>query len=363
MSAVSRSYARGLTIVSGTVALSAALCLLRVDVGAGPPPAGRDLGDGGPRLGPFALLDQDGRPVTDRDTAGRTWIAAFIFTRCPASCPRISAVMRGVQDRLAGTSVGLVSLTVDPQRDTPEVLARYAKGLGADPARWRFWTGPKEAVYRLILEGFRVPVQPATPEAAAAGAEDVAHSERLVLVAPGNRVAGYFDATDPQAVRDLVGRAKALGRPAAPAWAGRLPAVNASLNATATALLLAAWGLIRTRHVRGHIACMIAALAVSALFLGCYLVYHGTIGGGVPFRGVGPVRLLYFTILLSHVVLAAVIVPLIAATVWRAWKRRWSDHARIAALTFPVWLYVSVTGVVVYWMLYRMDLGASYGPG
>jgi protein SCO1/2/putative membrane protein len=360
---VARSYRTGARIVLATVALAAILCVARVDIRSGPPPAGRDLGPDGPALGPFALIDQTGAPFTGATLADRPWIAAFIFTRCPASCPRISAVMRGVQDKLAGTPVGLVSVSVDPERDTPSVLARYARGLGADQSRWHFLTGPKDAVYRLILEGFRVPVSPATPEAVAAGAEDVAHSERLVLVAPGNRVAGYFDANDPPAVAELVARARSLARPAAPAWAKQLPGVNAALNGLATVLLVVGWVLVRTRRVRGHVACMAAALVVSGLFLACYLVYHGTIGGGVPYRGVGPIRLAYFTILLSHVVLAAAIVPLVVLTVARALRKRWDAHARIAGLTLPIWLYVSITGVVVYWMLYRMGTPTTLGGG
>lgn len=358
-----RRYRQGLAIVAGTVALAGLLCAARVDIRGAPPPAGRDLGGDGPRLGPFALIDQDGLPVTDATLSDRPWIASFIFTRCPASCPRISAVMRGLQDRLTDTPVGLVSVSVDPERDTPAILERYARTLGADPARWRFLTGPKEDVYRLILERLHVPVSPATSEAVAAGAEEVAHSERLVLVAPGNRVAGYFDANDPQAVRELLTRAKALGGRPVPDWARRLPMVNAALNGLSTVLLLAGWSLVRTRRIRGHIACMGAALAVSALFLACYLVYHGTIGGGVPYRGVGPIRLVYFTILLSHVALAVVIVPLVILTVSRARRRRWDAHGRIASLTFPIWLYVSITGVVVYWMLYQMVPAVSPGLG
>ena len=357
---VARSYRLGVQAVLATVALAAALCAVRVDWRGGPPPAGRDLGPEGPALGAFRFLDQTGAPITETDLADRPWIAAFIFTRCPASCPRISAVMRGLQDKLAGTPVALVSISVDPDRDTPAVLDRYARSLGADPSRWHFLTGPKTDVYRLILEQFRVPVSPATPEAVAAGAEDVAHSERLVLVAPGNRLAGYYDANDPQAVAELAARAPSLARRPAPAWAKHLPTVNATLNGLAAVLLVIGWGLVRTRRVRGHVICMATALVVSGLFLACYLVYHGTIGGGVPYRGVGPIRLAYFTILLSHVLLAAAVVPLAVLTVTRALRRRWDAHARLAALTLPIWLYVSITGVVVYWMLYQMDVPPSW---
>lgn len=356
-----RSYRPGLLIVLATVAVSGLLCAARVDIRTGPPPAGRDLGAGGPALGAFRLVDQHDQTVTEATLADRPWIAAFIFTRCPASCPRISAVMRGLQGKLAGSSVRLVSISVDPDRDTPAVLDRYARGLGADPSRWLFLTGPKADVYRLILERFQVPVSPAPPEAVAAGAEDVAHSERLVLVAPGNRLRGYFDANDPAAVAELAASARALAARPAPSWAKKLPAVNATLNGISGLLLLTGWVMIRTGRVRAHVLFMAAALGVTGLFLASYLVYHGTIGGGVPYRNVGPIRLVYFTVLLSHVVLAAAVVPLVALTVARAVRKRWQAHARIASLTLPVWLYVSITGVIVYWMLYQMPPPATLG--
>jgi protein SCO1/2 len=357
---VLRSYRLGVLVVLVTVALSAALSIARVDPRAQPPPAGRDLGNHGFPLGAFRLQDQSGRVVDDQALADRSWVAAFIFTRCPSSCPRISAVMKGLQDRLAGTGVLLVSITVDPDHDTPEVLDRYARGLGASPDRWRFLTGPKADIHRLIREGFRVPVAENDPDDVRAGAEAVAHSARLALVAPGNRVVGFFDSSDRQAVDDLLTRARALSR-RPPAWVTQLPTVNATLNGAATLLLVAGWLLVRARRVRGHVVCMIAALAVSTLFLACYLVYHGMIGGGVPYRGVGPIRVVYFTVLVSHVVLAAAIVPLIVLTVLRAARREFARHAAIARATFPIWLYVSITGVVVYVMLYRMDVSASLG--
>jgi uncharacterized membrane protein YozB (DUF420 family) len=96
----------------------------------------------------------------------------------------------------------------------------------------------------------------------------------------------------------------------------------------------------------------------SAVFLTCYLIYHFQVGS-VPFRGVGPIRVVYFTILLSHTVLAIVTVPLVALTLTRALRRRFDRHARIARLTFPIWLYVAITGVVIYGMLYQLPVAVS----
>ncbi|HEX6203572.1 MAG TPA: DUF420 domain-containing protein [Thermoanaerobaculia bacterium] len=132
-----------------------------------------------------------------------------------------------------------------------------------------------------------------------------------------------------------------------------LPAVNASLNAVAAALLVVGWLLIRRRRVRAHRAVMLAAVAVSALFLASYLVYHAQVGS-VRFQGQGPVRTVYFSVLLTHTVLAAAVPVLAGLSLWRAFGRRWRQHRAIARWTLPIWLYVSVTGVVVYWMLYRL---------
>lgn len=132
-----------------------------------------------------------------------------------------------------------------------------------------------------------------------------------------------------------------------------LPAVNASLNALATVFLATGWALIRRRHIARHRQCMWAALTASTLFLISYVIYHANVGS-VPFQGQGPVRVVYFTILITHVILAAAIVPLVLITVSRALAARFDRHRRIARWTMPLWLYVSVTGVVIYLMLYQM---------
>jgi len=131
-----------------------------------------------------------------------------------------------------------------------------------------------------------------------------------------------------------------------------LPLVNAVLNTSATLCLLAGWRAIRRRDERRHRAFMIAALACSALFLVSYLVYHA-FAGSRPYGGTGVLRAVYFLVLITHVVLAAAIVPLVLVTVTRAWRGQFARHRAIARWTLPLWLYVSVTGVVVYLMLYR----------
>ena len=132
-----------------------------------------------------------------------------------------------------------------------------------------------------------------------------------------------------------------------------LPAVNATLNATSAVLLSIGWWLIRRGRVAQHRRVMIAAFCTSVAFLVSYLTYHAQVGS-VRFTKHGPIRAVYFTILLTHTVLAAAIVPLVLTTLSRGLKRQDARHRAIARWTLPLWLYVSVTGVIVYLMLYRL---------
>ena len=132
-----------------------------------------------------------------------------------------------------------------------------------------------------------------------------------------------------------------------------LPAVNATLNGVSAVLLATGYVFIRRRRIDAHRRCMLAAFATSTLFLVSYLVYHYNVGS-VPFTRQGPIRAVYFATLISHIVLAAIILPLALVTLHRALRGRFARHAAIARWTLPIWLYVSVTGIAVYWMLYRM---------
>ncbi len=317
-----------------------------------------DLADRLPPLGPFQLTERSGKVVSDRDLSGRVWIASFIFTRCTTSCPKITTAMKDLQRRLKDTGVQLVSISVDPEHDTTAVLSRYASTVAADRDRWWFLTGPKDEIVRLVRERFKLPLAPMDSNNPDVSLMDLAHSDRLVLVARGNRVAGLFnpferrqgDLREPNELGLLVAHARQLDG----SWFSRLPALNALLNAICSTLLLVALGLILTKRVRGHRVVMITALALSALFLVSYLTYHITIGGGTPFPGVGLPRLVYFTVLISHVVLAIVMVPLVLLAARRAFRRQFHRHAALARVAYPIWLYVSVTGVVVYVMLYQL---------
>ena len=138
-----------------------------------------------------------------------------------------------------------------------------------------------------------------------------------------------------------------------PEFISYLPHVNACLNGTSAILLFTGYSFIRSRNVAAHRACQIGALCVSLLFLASYLTYH-YYHGSTRFQGTGIVRPIYLTILMTHTILAIVIVPLVTLTFYRAFRKDFTRHRRIARITLPLWLYVSITGVIVYLMLYQI---------
>jgi uncharacterized membrane protein YozB (DUF420 family) len=140
-----------------------------------------------------------------------------------------------------------------------------------------------------------------------------------------------------------------------PEWVSHLPAVNASLNGLATLLLVIGYVLIRQKRIAAHKRTMLSAFGVSVVFLICYLIYHAY-AGSKPFTGTGLVRPVYFGILISHIVLAAIVPVLAVVTITRGLSGQWEKHRRIARVTYPIWLYVSVTGVIIYLMLYQWSV-------
>ena len=132
-----------------------------------------------------------------------------------------------------------------------------------------------------------------------------------------------------------------------------LPEINASLNGLSGLFLIVGYVLIRQRKITAHKSCMLTAFVLSSLFLITYLIHHYQVGS-VPFEGQGWLRVLYFSLLIPHVVLAAVVVPLALTTIHKGWTSRFDKHVRIARWTLPIWLFVSVSGVLVYVMLYQL---------
>jgi protein SCO1/2/putative membrane protein len=271
-------------------------------------------------------------------------------------CPNITRQMARAQELLEGTDARLVSFSVDPEHDTPEVLRAYADAVaGADPERWWFLTGDQEAIYELIRKSFLLAVA-MEPE------QDpgllVAHSAFLVAVDESGRIRGYYDGESDAGTEAAVARIRFLDTGAAPGTS-RLPKLNASLNAAAAVLLGAGLVAIRRGRRELHGRVMSAAFLVSAVFLACYLYYHLVVipaqGGPVRFRGTGWTRPAYLALLATHVVGAIVNLPMVLRTLWLARRARWEDHRRWARRTFPLWMYVSVTGVLVYLALYTWN--------
>jgi protein SCO1/2/putative membrane protein len=319
----------------------------------------------------FTLVERSGRLVSRGDLVGKVWIAAQTFNCCTMSCPAMRQALHALQDRLNRSGVVLVSFSVDPARDTPESLRALADSLAADERRWLFLTaaGQRNAAEldEFFQESFLTrPVRNPTAEPGLS----IAHTSRLYLIDRQGRVRGSYACVEEELDKDakpagvfvvneaelarLAGDADALD--AGPLGVliplSQVPALNATLNATSAVLLAFGYVFIRRGRIRRHAGCMLAAVGVSAVFLASYLYYH-YFQGHTRFPEV-PLRPVYLTILFSHVILAVLVVPLVLGTLYRAARGQFDRHRRIARWTLPIWLYVSVTGVVVYVFLYHL---------
>ncbi|MFO0917796.1 MAG: DUF420 domain-containing protein [Planctomycetaceae bacterium] len=314
----------------------------------------------------FSLTNCDGRTITKQDLRGKPWVIGFTFTHCLTTCPVITKSLRELQDRFKNEDIQLVTLTVDPDRDTEEVLKNYAELNGADLSRWYFLRGDPVTTYGLIHRSFQMPAQ--MPDAVT-GNYQVIHSNNLMLVDQQGVVQGKYLGTNPEDVAKLARDLRHLLHPPTPsvaasveipldAWYMKLPAINAGLNALAGVLLSVGYLLIKQRRVTAHRNVMLTAFLVSILFLACYLVYHDALRRdtglpGKPFPGVGASLVIYRVILVTHVILAAAVPFLASMTIYRGLKADWARHRKIAKITFPIWMYVSITGVIIYCMLYH----------
>lgn len=187
-----------IAFLAGIVTLTALRPLLRHE--PAPPPV---LG----RLPDFALVDAAGRPFGSADLAGHVYVASFFFTRCPSICPLLMKGMWRLQDGFAqkAVDVRLVSISVDPENDTPPVLAAYGARLGVDPARWTLLTGDPGKVKALVVDGFKTPMDPEAP--GTPGPVDIAHTGKLVLVDGAGRIRGYYD-SDEMGLDEVFNRAQ-----------------------------------------------------------------------------------------------------------------------------------------------------------
>ncbi|MFM8286396.1 MAG: DUF420 domain-containing protein [Planctomycetaceae bacterium] len=334
----------------------------------------------------FELDECRGRKVTKADLLGQPWLAAFVFTRCAGPCPLVSGEMKKLQEATHDIPLRLVTITVDPDRDTPETLKKYADNLGADPDRWWFLTGDKPTIFGLVRKSFKMIVD---DDPTAPPGFEVIHSVEIMHVNAEGVVIGRYNAKNdvqmarlrkvvlgqmtPQRAQELNAVVEPLPqaaspRPPVPAWVTRLPGVNAALNLLATICLIGGFVAIKQGNRRAHGAAMISALVTSACFLACYLTYHFALkhytgASSQPYRGPESLRMLYYFILVPHIMLAPVATGLALSSAWLAWRQKWPQHRRLAKFTFPIWLYVSVTGVIIYVMVYLLPVQAAAASG
>ncbi|MFO1021465.1 MAG: DUF420 domain-containing protein [Planctomycetales bacterium] len=358
----------------------------------------------------FEFTDQFGKKIHREDLKGEPWIVGFIFTRCAGPCPRVTGQMNLLR---RDTGVKTVTIDVDPAFDTPEVLAKYAETFTdskpGDPKPWLFLTGDQIKTYQLIRDSFKLPVQEMKGTDRQPGFE-VLHSTNIMLVNADLQVVGKYNAMKDEEVAKLrrilqkkdpfppapttdapppqnplglkitgadgkeqpltpvtdatqekektAQKVETVEKAATPPWVTALPTVNASLNALALVLLLIGYSLIKAKRVHEHRNVMLAAFATSILFLACYLVYHFHVPSR-KFTGTGVWRPIYFAILISHILLAATVPVLAGRTIWYALKQNWQKHKSWAKTTFPIWVYVSVTGVIIYFMLYHWPISPA----
>jgi protein SCO1/2/putative membrane protein len=301
-------------------------------------------------LSDFSLTDQRGKPFGLKDLKGKVWIASFLYSQCKTSCPMLGDQLHRLQKLMpASADFRMVSITVDPEKDNPAELAKWAARLGADNERWRFLTGTKETITDLALKNFKVPGQPGIrlPDPDGKQPYEVVHSNDLILIDQTGHIRGYYDGIYPAEVDRLRHAAWRL------LPAPLMPTVNASLNGLSAILLGTGYFFIRRKRRDIHRRFMIAACITSAAFLVCYLAYHWQVGS-VRYTGLGWTRPVYFFILLTHTILAAVVPFLAIYVLTKGLKGQFEKHRPVARWTLPIWFYVSVTGVVVYWMLYHL---------
>jgi uncharacterized membrane protein YozB (DUF420 family) len=300
----------------------------------------------------FEFEERRGTQVTRESLLGQPWLAGFIFTRCSTICPALTQELSHIHQALEGLDARVVALSVDPEHDTPEVLTEYASHFtGGQADNWLFLRGPEEVTYELIRKSFKLGIERVDEENPGLA---VSHSSLLVAVDGEGQIRGFYSGVNSESVGLAIARMRFLA--GAPRESHILPTINASLNALSAFLLVLGFAAIRRGEKVVHARFMRSAFLCSAVFLACYLYYHfvviPSIGGPVKFSGEGPAKSAYLVLLLTHVLGAIINLPMVLRTLWLAHTEQWEAHKKWARWTFPLWLYVSVTGVMVYFALY-----------
>jgi protein SCO1/2/putative membrane protein len=299
-------------------------------------------------VGPFTLTERSGKDVSREELKGKVWIAHFFFSQCADCNSKTLPTMRALQKTFAGRpDVMLVSISVDPADG--DRLQPYAQSQAADSEQWMFLTGSEAYVHAVIEKAFFQGAQRNPNRKSESDA--FIHSFSLLVIDRNGVIDGYVDGTNPEAAAVVARHVRAI--------AGRkyiLPAVNAGLNGLCAVLLVTGYVAIRRRRETLHKSCMLAALVVSIVFLSSYLFFHFVVQDRrtTTFRGEGWIWWTYYMILWTHSVLAAAVAPLAFFVAYQGLENRRSRHVRVARWTLPIWLYVSITGVMVYVLLYEV---------
>jgi len=260
------------------------------------------------RVPDFQLIERSGAPLTRRDLMGKVWVGEFIFTHCAGACPVMVSRMMTLYKKFP--EAAYVSFTVDPANDTPEVLRAYVKNNSL-PESWLFATGTYPQMQDLAKKGFKLSMGPG-----GTADEPIIHSDRLVVVDRYGRQRASYSTSNFEGMAQLEEELGALLKePAIPVQ--RLPGLNACLNGAAGVFLILGLMMIKAKKPGVHKAFMLMALASSSVFLVSYLTAHHFLGS-TPYAGQGTLRTVYFVILVTHTILAALIVPLALLTVYRA---------------------------------------------
>jgi len=308
-------------------------------------------------IGDFLLQESSGDYFRPSDLKGKVWVVQFVVPGCN-ECSKNTPTMQKLQEAYCGQDdVKLVSMSLNA--DPVETLVEFATSLVAEPGQWLFLTGTRAKVHGIVRDHF---ADTAYPRKDATPGNPIVHSMRLFLIDARGNIVGYVVGTDSgaaEALKPEIDRLRVqarLDRPI-PIRGEQLPWFNAMLNSACTVLLLLGWILIRSGYQTLHKIAMLLALAVSMIFLSSYLFYHFVVLEAQPMRfgGEGTVRYVYFTILLTHTILAITVAPLAIFITVQGLRGALASHKRVARWTLPIWLYVSITGVVVYWMLYRIE--------
>ena len=333
-----------------TTAVFFGLSVLLGACGGRPAAPAQDLAIYG-QISDFSFQNQSGIEVSRASLDGTIWVADFFFTRCPTICKRLSLSMKDLAERTPpGTDVRFVSFTVDPEFDQPPVLLKYAKTLGLPLERWSLIQGSQKELANLCRNSFQLALGEEMDEEG-----NIMHSAKFVLVDGAGRVRGWFSGLDKDEAPALDSALAVLRMQAMPEQTELpfLPLLNAYLNGAACSLLVLGWIAIRRKREGLHKALMISAFFCSIAFLVSYVWHHATAPEmSVPFAGPAAWKPAYLAFLLAHTVLAACVPFLAMRTIFLGLKGRREEHRRLARKTFPIWLYVSVTGVILFFILY-----------